>query len=117
MNTTIENLQFNDVNDIRTLTERAALRWGDKIGLIFDEHNEKLTFRDINERSNEIANALLSIGVEQGDRVAIMLKNRSEFPLTWLAIGKIGAIMVPINVYYKEFDAKIFIRKFRSKSG
>lgn len=38
-----------------------------------------------------------------------MMKNRPEFPLTWLAIGKIGAIMVQINIFYKKFEAKYLL--------
>jgi len=105
----VNTIQLEKVQNLKELTERAAHLWGDKVGLIFDEFNEKLTYNEINEKSNLIAKALQNVGVKAKDRVAIMLRNRSEFPLTWLAIGKIGAIMVPINIYYKEFDAKYLL--------
>lgn len=95
--------------DLKTLTDRAARKWGDKIGLVFDEHDERLTYEDIDQRSNAIANVLQKIGVEPGDRVGVMLRNRAEFPLTWLALAKIGATMVPINVFYKDFDAQYIL--------
>ena len=93
------------VHDLRALTERAAALWPDKTGLTFDETDERLSFRDIDRRSNAIGNALRALGVASGDRVAIMLRNRPEFPLTWLGCAKIGAISVPINVFYKSVDA------------
>ncbi|MFZ3578704.1 AMP-binding protein [Virgibacillus sp. DJP39] len=105
----VKSLDLAKIDNLRTLTERAAARWGDKVGLVFDEFNQQLTFREIDERSNQIANVLRGLGVEPGNRVAVMMKNRLEFPLTWLAIGKIGAIMVPINSYYKEFDAQYLL--------
>jgi carnitine-CoA ligase len=105
----IEALDLERVQNIKELTERAATIWGDKVGLIFDEFNEQLTYKEINEKTNLIAKVLLKLGVKEKNRVAVMLNNRPDFPLTWLAIGKIGAIMVPINIFYKEFDAKYLL--------
>jgi carnitine-CoA ligase len=112
MTSSLQNVkvaELEKVQSVKELTERAAHLWGDKVGLIFDEFNERITYNEINERSNRIAKVLQNVGVEAKDRVAIMLRNRPEFPLTWLGIGKLGAIMVPINIYYKEFDAKYLL--------
>ena len=97
------------VQDLKTLTKRAAERWGAGIALTFDENGERLTFNDVERRSNAIGNALRSLGIESGDKVAVMLRNVPEFPLSWLAIAKIGATMVPLNVFYKEVDARYVI--------
>jgi crotonobetaine/carnitine-CoA ligase len=45
------------------------------------------------------------LGIVPGDVVAVMLPNRAHFPLAWLALSKIGATMVPVNVFYKRADA------------
>lgn len=108
-------LDLSKVTNIKTLIESAAERWGDRICLEFDEFNKQFTFNEINVRTNSIANALLKIGIRQGDRVSVMLRNCPEFPLIWLALGKIGAMMVPINIYYKEFDAKYILEHSESK--
>jgi crotonobetaine/carnitine-CoA ligase len=63
-----------------------------------------LTFAEVGIRSTRIALALREIGVEPGDRVAVMLRNLPEFPLTWLALAKLGAVLVPVNINYREFD-------------
>lgn len=76
-------------------------------GVTFDERGERLTFADIERRSNEIGNALRSAGVGPGDKVAVMLRNRVEFPLVWLGIAKSGATMVPINVFYSGFPDEL----------
>ena len=98
-----------EVNDLRALTERAARQWPEKIGLIIDASGEALTFAEIDRRSNAIGNALRNLGVRPGDRVAVMLRNVVEFPLTWLAIAKIGAAMVPINIHAREADGRHLI--------
>ncbi|QDS34123.1 AMP-binding protein [Brevibacillus brevis] len=98
-----------DIQEIKSLTARAAKRWGEKIGLVFDEWNEQLSFQEIEDRSNQIANMLQVLGVGYGDRVAVMLRNQPEFPLVWLALAKLGANIVPINVNYKEYDAQYIL--------
>jgi len=113
---TLQDLPLHHVEDIRTLIERAARCWGEKVALTFDEFNESITFSEVNEKTNQIAHVLLKNGIQTGERVAIMLKNRPEFALTWLALAKIGAVMVPVNVFYKEFDAKYIIEHSEAKA-
>lgn len=108
-------MDLEQVQDIKTLVLRAAERWSEKVALVFDEFNETLTFSEIESKSNSIAGFLKGIGVEYGDHVAVMLKNRSEFYLTWLALAKLGAAMVPVNINYKEFDAHYIIDHSEAK--
>jgi crotonobetaine/carnitine-CoA ligase len=56
---------------------------------------------EFNEAINKTANGLLSLGVQHGDKVAIMLPNGPEFLYTWFALNRIGACEVPINVALK----------------
>ena len=56
-------------------------------------------------RVDRIAAALAGAGIGRGDRVGIMLPNRVEWPLAWLGLARIGAVMVPINTGYRTADA------------
>jgi fatty-acyl-CoA synthase len=55
---------------------------------------------------NRVAAGLAGLGVRKGTHVAMMVPNVPQFPLTWLAIGRLGAVMVPVNVSYtgRELD-------------
>jgi long-chain acyl-CoA synthetase len=55
------------------------------------------TYRELADAAERSARGLLSIGVGHGDRVAIFMRNRSEFVEIYLACFKIGAIAVPLN--------------------
>ncbi len=77
------------------LVARNARRYPDKVGLHYAGCN--LTYRELNERVNRVANALADQGIRKGDRVAIMTRNCPEFVETYLAAGKMGAVTVPIN--------------------
>lgn len=104
-----------NLNNVGALLQGAASRWGDRVGLTFDEFSESLTYAELERRSARIAGVLKRIGVERGDRVGIMLRNQPEFPLTWLALIRIGAVMVPVNAFYKEHDASYVLEHSGSK--
>ncbi len=67
---------------------------GDKVALIFEGEPgdvEQLTYSDVLERVQKIANALKSLGVQKGDRVCIYMPMIAELCLTMLACARIGA--------------------------
>jgi acyl-CoA synthetase (AMP-forming)/AMP-acid ligase II len=57
----------------------------------------RLTFKKLNERCNQLANAFAEAGVEKGERVGLLLMNSSEFMESYYALAKIGAVVVPLN--------------------
>ena len=59
--------------------------------------DRRLTYSELDQRCNRIANALAELGVQRGDRVALLQMNSVEFVETFLAIAKIGGICVPLN--------------------
>ena len=60
-----------------------------------------LTFGELDERSDRLAQALAARGVAAGDRLAFCLTNRLAVIDLWLAAMKLAAIVVPINVLYR----------------
>jgi acyl-CoA synthetase (AMP-forming)/AMP-acid ligase II len=87
---------------IGELVREAAERAGDREFLRFP--GVSLTFADVHEASNRLARVLVAHGVQPGDRVAIMLGNVPDWPLSWFAILKAGAVAVPVNARYRESD-------------
>jgi crotonobetaine/carnitine-CoA ligase len=88
---------------------QAAARWPGKVAWTFDP-GEQLTFAEVDRLSAGYARALQERGVRPGDRIAVMLRNGPEFPLTWLALGRLGAAMVPLNTRYQTADAEHVLR-------
>jgi len=72
----------------------------DKLAIEFGE--TQLTFGDLNVRSNQMAHVITSKGLVAGDRLALYLENSLEFVDIYLACLKLGVIIVPINILYKE---------------
>ncbi|MGH3518193.1 MAG: AMP-binding protein [Haloechinothrix sp.] len=95
---------LDQVADLVTLVARSAELWPDRVAWLFDETAARYTFAEVHERSSAVADSLAAVGVSAGDRVAVMLRNQPEFPLIWLALAKLGAALVPMNINYRELD-------------
>ncbi|CAN5350220.1 class I adenylate-forming enzyme family protein [soil metagenome] len=80
--------------------DQAAQEMGNKTALHLIATDRELSALDIQAMSRSVAAGLKAKGVNFGDRVGVMLGNVLEFPLTWLAIARLGAVMVPINNRY-----------------
>ena len=72
----------------------------------FIDSGETASYRDVQAMVNRVACGLHRLGVRKGTRVAMMVPNIAPFPVTWLAIGRLGAVMVPVNISYtgRELD-------------
>jgi len=81
--------------NLRNLWAEKAARNGDRTFLLF--RDERVSYAEMNGRSNSVANALWADGIRKGDKVALMLGNGPEFLYLWFGLAKIGAVMVPIN--------------------
>jgi fatty-acyl-CoA synthase len=75
-----------------------AVRAPDEVGLI-DELGS-LTFREMNLRSNALANALAERGVGEGDSVALMCRNHRGFVDATVAVAKLGADALYLNTAF-----------------
>jgi malonyl-CoA/methylmalonyl-CoA synthetase len=69
-----------------------------------------LTFGELEVRSNRLAGRLAALGLARGDRLGFYLANRIEIVDLWIACVKLGVIVVPINVLYKEREIRHIVR-------
>jgi len=60
-------------------------------------HEKRWSFEQTNDRINRLANALIKLGIEKGDRVGILQVNCYQYVETYFALAKMGAILVPLN--------------------
>ena len=84
---------------LRRAPEKAALRFPDgrKIG----DRETVLSYRELFSEADRLAAGFAARGLRQGDRVAFFLGNRPEFVIAWLAVIRLGAVLVPINLAYR----------------
>ena len=72
--------------------------------------NKDITFREMADQSDKFASALISLGVEKGDRVCFLLPNLVQFPVVHFAILKIGAISVPVNPLLTQYEIEKLVK-------
>jgi acyl-CoA synthetase (AMP-forming)/AMP-acid ligase II len=59
--------------------------------------DQRLSWVELNERLNQVANTLLAAGIGKGDKVAVLMTNSIEMFVIMYGISKAGACMVPIS--------------------
>jgi len=89
--------KFNNFYELITFQ---AKKRGRKVALFVGD--EKITYGDILEAVDKLAAFLSDKGVKRGDKIALFLRNSSEYIYTIFAASKLGAIIVPINTFLKE---------------
>lgn len=57
----------------------------------------EITFGEAHARAARMAGGLAELGVQQGDRVVLLMENSADLLLAWFAINLLGAVEVPIN--------------------
>jgi acyl-CoA synthetase (AMP-forming)/AMP-acid ligase II len=72
----------------------------DRVAMVCQD--QQRTYREVQERVNRLANALQSMGVGKGDRVAVMALNSIPYVEIYYACAKLGAVFVPLNYRAKQ---------------
>lgn len=85
--------------NLSVILEDSARRYPDKEAFIFKD--TRLTYQQINAAANKVANALISIGIQPGDKIGLSCLNLPYFPIVYFGILKAGAAVVPLSVLLK----------------
>jgi long-chain acyl-CoA synthetase len=85
---------------IHHLLENSAQARPDHVALVHEA--TRMTYREVNDRANQFAHALLERGVGAGDRVALLMENGPEYVVGYYGTLKTGAVVVPLNTDFKE---------------
>ncbi len=64
-------------------------------------NEERITYEEAARRSARLARGLLASGVAKGTRVGLLMPNGPDWVVCWLAATRIGAVLVPLNTFYK----------------
>ena len=87
------------MSNLSSLLERSAQAHPDRSAVVLG--GTRLTYAQVDAASNQVANLLVSRGIEPGDKVALSCPNLPWFPIVYYGILKAGATVVPLNVLLK----------------
>lgn len=74
-----------------------------------------VTSKEFEKFTDNIAKAFINIGVRKGDRIATILPVSIEYVLTMIAAGKVGAILVPMDIKFRKEDIKRILSHVKPK--
>jgi len=80
------------------LLDKSARKYPDSTLSIF--FGKELTYRQIKEMSDRLAASLMGMGIGKGKKVALILPNSPAFVISYYAVLKTGAMVVPLNPLY-----------------
>lgn len=91
----------SEVRTVHGLLNRQAEHYGEKIFMHFRE--AAWSYTEIRREADRVATGLQSLGIGQGDKVAVMMSNRPEFLFVWFGLSKLGAVEVSINTGHRGY--------------
>jgi long-chain acyl-CoA synthetase len=95
------------VYNLSIFLEDSARRYPDRDALVLGD--TRLTYTQVDAMANQVANLLVELGVERGDRVALTCPNLPYFPVVYYGILKAGGVVVPMNVLNKGREVAYYL--------
>ena len=82
-----------------TMDREVKAGFGDNVAILYED--EKITYKQLQERANKVGNTLLNLGIGHYDLVCLLSENRPEFIYIYCGIIKIGAIVCPFTPWLR----------------
>ncbi|MFX1571546.1 MAG: class I adenylate-forming enzyme family protein [Promethearchaeota archaeon] len=99
--------------NLKELVETQAETYKDKTFLYWED--KTVSYSQLNELTNKVANFLYELGIRKGDKVSVYLPNMPEYVYLYLGIPKIGAITGPVNALFKTREVKFVVGHSEAK--
>lgn len=93
------------------ILEKETKKYPDKEFLIYPDRNIRYTYKEFNNRVDDLAKGFISIGICKGDHVGIWAPNVTDWVTIMFATAKIGAVLVTINTNYKLSELEYLVKQ------
>jgi len=90
-----------------------AIRIPEKIALVYG--NQKMTYRELDQRASKLAGALLAAGLKKDDKIGVLLENNKEIVEILFGCAKVGIIAVLINFRSSANEVNYILETYRCK--
>jgi long-chain acyl-CoA synthetase len=107
---------YQDEMNMERMLQETTERYPENPAIIYED--KRISYKNLNQFVEALAHHLTGLGIQKGDKVAIMLSNCPEFIISYFAALRLGAIAVTLNVMSTSYelqhliensDAKVFI--------
>jgi acyl transferase domain-containing protein/acyl-CoA synthetase (AMP-forming)/AMP-acid ligase II/acyl carrier protein len=95
------------IRPVHELLANNAARFGSKVA--FSDIRGSVSYVQLRDRTNRLAGHLMDMGVGRGDRVAVLLGNRTEIIECYVGVVRAGAVVVPLNPEASDSEVRHFL--------
>lgn len=95
--------------------EQRVAQVPDNEALVYEDLNLRMTYTQFNNHVNDVAKALMAVGLEKGDHFSVWTTNVAQWPGLQFGSGKMGAPLVTINTNYRANELKYILKQSDSK--
>ncbi|WP_102691331.1 AMP-binding protein [Rummeliibacillus pycnus] len=101
---------------IGELLEEKVVLNPDREALVYTDRDLRMTYEQFNQHADEVAKALMAIGLEKGDHFAVWTTNVPEWPGLQFGSGKMGAPLVTVNTNYRATELEYLLKQSDSRA-
>lgn len=103
---------FNTINKtLGQILSENAVTHPDTEFIVYADRDLRFTYKEFNERVDNLALGLYSIGIRKGDHVGIWATNVPDWTTFMFATAKLGAILVTVNTNYKSYELEYLVKQ------
>ena len=103
---------FDGLN-LRQLLEKTVREYSEREALVYK--NERVTYQEFNENVDQLAAEFQKLGIQKGDRCAVLLPSSIESIYVQYAILKLGGIFIPLSTRYRKFELTYMLKHSGAK--
>ncbi len=92
------------------LEERVA-KYADREALVYADRDLRMTYKEFNEHTNQVAKALMAIGLEKEQNFSVWTTNVPQWPGLQFGSGKMGAALVTVNTGYRSSELEYLLKQ------
>lgn len=96
---------------IGDLLDEVSGRLPDKEGLVYADRPDRYTYRQLREAADMVAKALIGLGIQKGEMIALWGTNVPEWVLLQMGSAKMGAVLVTVNTAYQAVELEYLLRQ------
>ena len=105
------NLPVTREYTLGQLLDQTIARCGPQDALVYSDRDYRLTWFEFGEEVDRLARGLMSLGIQHGEKVALWATNVPHWIALMFATAKIGAILLPLNIHYKEAEIDFALKQ------
>ena len=107
------NVDYPRDKTIVDLFEEQVRKTPDNIAVVFED--KKLTYKELNEKANSLANYLLTLNLSKEDIISVFLDKSLEMIIACIATLKLGAAYLPIDINYPDSRVRYMLEDSKAK--